>query len=105
MHLLLINKVKDVEEVQEVEERGRRDCRPFSFDEGVRDLFSVGGGDVGAEDAKFAGGGADFGEGGSELGCRGGIDVEEKLVFPWAAVDGAALDFQKVDSVSGEGLK
>ena len=53
----------------------------------------------------MAGGLADFGEGGFELGGGVGFDVEEKLVFPGAAVDGTTLDFLEVDAVFGEGLE
>lgn len=53
----------------------------------------------------MAGGLADFGEGGFELGGGVGFDVEEELVLPRAAVNGAAFDFLEVDAVLGEGLE
>ncbi len=59
--------------------------------------------DVKAEDAEVAGGFPDFGQGGFELGRGVGFDVEEELVFPGAAVDGAAFDFLQVDAVFCEG--
>src|SRR5204863_513904 len=62
-------------------------------------------GEVAAEDAEFAGGGADFGEGGIETGGCLGFDVDEKLIFPGAAVDGTAFDLEEIDSVLGKGLE
>jgi len=62
-------------------------------------------GGVAAEDAEFACGGADFGEGGIETsGCLG-FDVDEKLIFPGAAVDGTAFDLEEIDSVLGKWLE
>ena len=57
------------------------------------------GGDVEAKDAEVASGHADFGQGGFELRGGVGFDVEEELVFPRTAVDGAAFDFLQVDAV------
>ena len=48
---------------------------------------------------------ADFGKGAFELGGGVGFDVQEELVFPGAAVDGAAFDFLQVDAVFGEGFE
>ena len=48
---------------------------------------------------------ADFGKGAFKLGGGVGFDVQEELVFPGAAVDGAAFDFLEVDAVFGEGFK
>jgi hypothetical protein len=39
------------------------------------------------------------------LGGGVGFDVQEKLIFPGAAVDGAAFDFLEVDAVFGERFK
>ena len=63
------------------------------------------GGGVQAEDAEGAGGFADFDQGGFELGGGLGFDIEEELVFPGAAVDGAAFDFLQVDAVFCERLE
>jgi len=52
-----------------------------------------------------AGGLADGSEGGFELRGGVGFDVDEELVFPGAAVDGAAFDFLEVDAVFGEGFE
>lgn len=59
-------------------------------------------GDVAAEDAEFAGGGADFGKGLVEASDIGGFDVDEELVFPGTAVDRAAFDLQQIHTVFGE---
>lgn len=67
-----------------------------------RSWIGISGGRVEAEDAEFAGGLAGGGESGIELGRGVGFDVEEELVFPWAAMDGAAFDFLQVDAVFGE---
>jgi hypothetical protein len=63
------------------------------------------GGRVAAQDTEFGGGVLDFGQGLLEVGVAIGFDVEEELVFPGAAVDGAAFDFQQVDGVAGERLE
>src|SRR5258708_11384463 len=36
-----------------------------------------------------------------ETGARVSLYVEEKLILPGAAVNGAALDFEKIDIVAG----
>ena len=48
---------------------------------------------------------ADFGKSGIELGGGVGFEIEEKLVFPGAAVDGAAFDFLQVDAVFCERIE
>ncbi len=62
-------------------------------------------GGVEAQDAQIAGGFADFREGRFELGGRIGFKIQEKLIFPGAAVDGAAFDFLEVDAVLCERLE
>jgi hypothetical protein len=60
---------------------------------------------VPAEDAEFAGGGADSGKCGIELGGAFSLDINEELIFPRMPVDGAALDFEKVHAVLCERLE
>jgi len=62
-------------------------------------------GGIETEDAEVAGGLADFGKSGIELGGGVGFNIEEKLVFPGATVDGAAFDFLQVDAVFCERLE
>ncbi len=62
-------------------------------------------GGVAAEDVEFAGGSADFGEGLIEAGDVGGFDVDEKLIFPGAAVNRAAFDLKEVDAMFCEGFE
>jgi hypothetical protein len=67
--------------------------------------LGAGSGFVAAENAEFAGSGADFGESLVEASGVGRFNVDEKLVFPGAAVDRAAFDFEQIDGVLGERLK
>jgi hypothetical protein len=61
-------------------------------------------GDVATEDAEFAGGAADFSESLVEPGDFASFDVNEKLIFPRAAVNRAALNLEQIDAMLGEGL-
>ena len=70
-----------------------------------RSRRSAGSGAVAAEDAEFAGGGADCGESLIEASDIAGFDVDKKLVFPGAAVNGAAFDFEQIHTVSCEWLE
>jgi len=65
----------------------------------------VASGRVKTEDAEVAGGLADFGQGGFELRGRVGFYIDEKLVLPGAAVNGAAFDFEKVDAEAAKGFQ
>src|SRR5437016_2803157 len=56
-------------------------------------------GKVTAEDAKFAGGAADFIQGLIELGNVTCFDVNEKLIFPRATVDRTAFNLEQIDAV------
>ena len=70
-----------------------------------RSRLLAGGGRVAAEDTEFAGGAADVGERLIEAGDVGGFYVDEKLIFPRAAVDGTAFDLKEIDAVFCEGLE
>src|SRR2546421_3717584 len=87
--------------------RGELNIRPAFFFPGERQDLShlARRGGVAAEDAKFAGGGADFREGCIETGKCFGFDVDKKLIFPGAAVDGTAFDLKEIDSVLGKWLE
>ena len=65
----------------------------------------VASGGIKTEDAKIASGLADFGQGGFELRGRVAFHIDEKLIFPGAAVNGAAFDFEKVDAEAAEGFQ
>ncbi len=65
----------------------------------------AGSGDVAAEDAEFAGGGTDVGEGSVESGNIAGFDIDEKLILPGAAVNGTALDLEEIYTVLRERLQ
>ena len=60
---------------------------------------------VAAEDAEFTGGFADFREGLIEADDVDGFDVDEKLIFPRVAVDGAAFDLKEIDAVFCKGFE
>jgi len=110
VQLLLKNEVT-TQRSNEVAKKGRRKRRTFSFAGEFlgwgfeRPARLAGGGDVAAEDTEFARGFADFGEGSIEAGDVGGFYVDEKLIFPGAAVDGAAFDLKEIDAVFGEWFK
>ena|SRR5580704_10986906 len=70
-----------------------------------RSWVGVASGGIETEDAKIAGGQADFGQGGFELGGRVGFHIDEKLVLPGAAVNGAAFDFEEIDAEAAEGFQ
>ena len=75
-------------------------CRPFSFCGNVDAILaSARRRDVPPEDAECAGGFAHFGEGVVEACGVLRFYVKEELVFPGAAVNRAALDFEQVHSV------
>ncbi|HKV47300.1 MAG TPA: hypothetical protein VJN69_04360 [Candidatus Acidoferrales bacterium] len=75
----------------------RRRYRPLQWE--VRRLVRP----EGTEDANFGGAGAQFVEGGGGLGIvKSGLQVEIKTVLPWAAGDGPALDFEKVNFAVGK---
>jgi len=54
---------------------------------------------VAAEDAEFAGGLAYFGQSTVQVGGVLGFHVNEELIFPGAAVNGPAFDFEQIYSV------
>src|SRR6266566_2716805 len=78
--------------------------RPFLFCGNLDSLgsFSARSRGVASEHAQFAGGFAHFGESVVEAGGLFGFQVNEELVFPGAAVNRAALDFEQVYSVLGK---
>src|ERR1700756_4984451 len=74
--------------------------RPSSFCGNVDSIpFLARRRDVPSEDAECAGGFAHFGEGLVEARGVFRLYVKEELVFPRAAVNRAALDFEQVHSV------
>jgi len=68
-------------------------------------LLLAGSGDVAAEDAEFAGGATDVSEGLVEAGNIAGFDIDEKLIFPGAAVNGAAFNLEQIHAVLRERLE
>lgn len=64
-----------------------------------------GGGNVAAEDAEFAGGFANFSKGFFKPGEVESFDVDEELVFPGTAVDGAAFNLEEIYAVLREWLE
>lgn len=65
----------------------------------------AGSGDIPAEDAEFAGGGTDVSEGLIEAGNIAGFDINEKLIFPGAAMNGAAFNLEQIHAMLRERLK
>src|SRR6267378_927900 len=62
---------------------------------GVSDRGRGARGGVAAEDAEFAGDVSDFREGLVEPGDISGFEIDKELIFPRAAVDGAAFNFEQ----------
>src|SRR5207302_3906484 len=62
-------------------------------------------GNVTAEDTEFAGGGADFIQRLFEPGNIACFDVNEKLVFPGAAMNRTAFNLEQIDAVPGKRLE
>jgi len=62
----------------------------------------VASGGIEAEDAEVAGGLADLGKSGFELRRRVGFYVDEKLIFPGAAMNGTAFNFEEIDAEAAE---
>ena len=90
----------------EIKKRGPAIQGPLAFWVRVWDaLLLAGSGGVAAEDAEFAGGAADFGQGLIEARDVGGFDVDEKLIFPGAAVNRAAFDLKEIDAMLCEGFE
>ena len=71
----------------------------------IRSPTLEGCGNVTAEDTEFARGGADFMQRLFEPGNVPRLDVNKKLIFPRAAVNGAAFNFEQVDTVPGKRLE
>src|SRR5260370_30067941 len=85
-----------------IRNEGRPKRRPSSFDvtqKRPRTWRLAGSGNVAAEDAEFAGGAADFGEGLVEPGNISCFDINEKLRFPGAAVKRADLHLRQIPGV------
>ncbi len=109
MQLLLRNEVQEAKEIQEVKENKAGEIAGLaSFGATQKEFLRLrlaGSGDVAAKDAKLAGRGTDVSKGLVESGDIAGFDVDEELIFPGAAVDGAALDLEKIHAMLGEGFK
>ena len=108
MQLLLKNDVTTQRRNEVMKKKASAKGWPFLFWYRSKTLVAsrlAGSGDVAAEDAEFAGGGTDVGEGSVESGNIAGFDINEKLVFPGAAVNGAAFNLQQIHAVLRERIQ